>query len=86
MGVPRNRLGNPVDLSCDNATIGLSVTPQVGSVVIAALVQGMGVPKKKFEAIFQSSKKKNGAAGRGLGLSNSRDIVAAHKASISDKK
>jgi signal transduction histidine kinase len=49
--------------------------------------QGIGIPEDELELVFdkfvQSSKSKTGAGGTGLGLAICREIVVAHRGTIS---
>ncbi|MDP1609838.1 MAG: CHASE domain-containing protein [Sulfuritalea sp.] len=54
---------------------------------IAVIDEGIGIPEGELETVFdsfvQSSKTRTGAGGTGLGLTICREIVAAHRGSIS---
>ena len=54
---------------------------------IAVIDEGIGIPDDELETVFdsfvQSSKTRDGAGGTGLGLTICREIVAAHRGSIS---
>jgi signal transduction histidine kinase len=54
---------------------------------IAVIDEGVGIPEDELETVFdsfvQSSKTRTGAGGTGLGLAICREIVAAHRGSIS---
>jgi len=54
---------------------------------IAVIDEGVGIPEDELETVFdsfvQSSKTRDGAGGTGLGLTICREIVAAHRGSIS---
>ncbi len=54
---------------------------------IAVIDEGVGIPEDELESVFdsfvQSSKTRDGAGGTGLGLTICREIVAAHRGSIS---
>jgi PAS domain S-box-containing protein len=53
---------------------------------ISVIDEGIGIPEGELEAIFdsfvQSSKTRSGAGGTGLGLTICREIIAAHRGSI----
>jgi signal transduction histidine kinase len=54
---------------------------------ILVIDEGIGIPEDELETVFdsfvQSSKTRTGAGGTGLGLTICREIVAAHRGSIS---
>jgi signal transduction histidine kinase len=54
---------------------------------ITVIDEGIGIPEDELETVFdsfvQSSKTRDGAGGTGLGLTICREIVAAHRGSIS---
>ena len=54
---------------------------------VAVIDEGLGIPEDELETVFdsfvQSSKTRTGAGGTGLGLAICREIVAAHRGSIS---
>lgn len=54
---------------------------------ISVIDEGIGIPEEELETVFdsfvQSSKTRTGAGGTGLGLTISREIVGAHRGSIS---
>ena len=97
--VIRNFLSNAVKFTPKNKKIILSieeykqpVSPgQIEDTTVAALSvnvsdQGMGIPEKELESIFdkfvQSSKTKTKAGGTGLGLAISKEIIMAHQGEI----
>jgi signal transduction histidine kinase len=53
---------------------------------ISVIDEGIGIPEGELEAVFdsfvQSSKTRSGAGGTGLGLTICREIIAAHRGSI----
>ena len=54
---------------------------------ISVIDEGIGIPEDELETVFesfvQSSKTRTGAGGTGLGLTICREIVGAHRGSIS---
>lgn len=79
--VLRNLLSNAVDAALQSpqaqARVDVSVVHDGGSVTVAVLDSGLGIPSAELQSIFESrSSSKPG--GMGIGLSISRSIVQAH--------
>lgn len=73
-----NLVGNALDQMPDGGTLTVTLTHAAGSTVIAISDTGPGVPEDELEAIFDRFVRAGDSAGSGLGLSISRDLVAAH--------
>ncbi len=81
--VLRNLIGNAQSFSPNGGTITLTAAPQGGSVRLTVEDEGPGIPPGKLDAVFERfySERPDGEAfgtHSGLGLSISRQIVAAH--------
>jgi light-regulated signal transduction histidine kinase (bacteriophytochrome) len=86
-----NLLSNAVKFSPPQSRIVITLqttdpAPGPSSLVIQVSDQGVGIPERELEAIFdkfiQSSRTKSGAGGTGLGLGICREIVQAHHGRI----
>ena len=84
--VLRNLLSNAIKFSPGGGTINISTISRDASVIVRVQDQGMGIPRKELEQVFdkfiQSSKTKTGAGGTGLGLSICKEIIATHNGRI----
>lgn len=80
-----NVLVEPVTMTLGRRTVDLAIP--VAAWRIAVIDEGIGIPEDELETVFdsfvQSSKTRTGAGGTGLGLAICREIVAAHRGSIS---
>lgn len=90
-----NLLSNAIKFSPQGAAIALTLSDDrlessggssVAALCIAIRDQGIGIPEKELESIFnkfeQSSRTKTGAGGTGLGLSICREIAYCHGGSV----
>jgi signal transduction histidine kinase len=81
--VLNNLVTNAIKYSPDGGTITISVRPDDGGVRLSVADQGIGIPEKELEAIFglfyrSPDRAARDAAGMGLGLYISREIVVRH--------
>ena len=93
--VIQNLMSNAIKFTPDGKNISIHFEPSVLSVptvhdtteVVSAVSiffgdQGIGIPERELETVFdkfvQSSKTRTGAGGTGLGLSISKEIIEAH--------
>ena len=91
-----NLLNNAAKFSPNNSEITLALskgfieepsdTDDIPAIIIKIQDQGVGIPDRELESIFdkftQSSKTQDGSGGTGLGLSISREILEAHNGTI----
>ena len=93
--VIQNLMSNAIKFTPDGKNISIHFEPSVLSIptvhdtteVVSAVSiffgdQGIGIPERELETVFdkfvQSSKTRTGAGGTGLGLSISKEIIEAH--------
>ena len=83
----RNLIANAISFSPPGATIRISAERQGDDVVVTIEDDGPGIPESKLEAIFERFYSERPASEKfgthsGLGLSISKQIVAAHRGTI----
>lgn len=82
-----NLIGNAIKFSPPDATITISVKPQIDHVLFQISDQGRGIPSEKLEAIFGRFQQvdvsdSRAKGGTGLGLAICRSIVDQHHGKI----
>ena len=73
-----NLIVNALRAMPDGGTLRLTVTSAAGGAVIRVADTGIGIPPEELDTVFERFHKGTGSSGSGLGLSISRDLVAAH--------
>ena len=81
--VLNNLVTNAIKYSPNGGTITIAVRPDDGGVRLSVVDQGIGIPERELEAIFglfyrSPDRAARDAAGMGLGLYISREIVVRH--------
>ncbi len=77
-----NLVMNSLRAMPDGGALRLSAAAEHGAVVIEVADTGLGIPAEELETVFDRFHKGEASPGSGLGLTISRDLVAAHGGSI----
>nr|WP_303646640.1 sensor histidine kinase [Sporolactobacillus mangiferae] len=83
-----NILKNAIAYSYENSVIDISAQQQGKNIVITFMNQGNPIPRGKLETIFErffrlDTSRSTHTGGAGLGLAIAKEIISAHKGSIS---
>ncbi len=73
-----NLVVNALRAMPDGGVLRLSAGPEAGDAVIEVTDTGLGIPPEELDRVFERFHKAASSPGSGLGLTISRDLVAAH--------
>lgn len=77
-----NLMVNAIRAMPDGGRLDIAVRRDAGGVTITVRDSGVGIPPEAQERVFDRFQKAGRSAGTGLGLTISRDLVAAHGGSL----